>query len=252
MSKSKKEKPIEEFYQDMQDEIATQLETNDDLNLIQAKIKSAKELSRSDALSLITKLEERKGAISRRIYKDLIKDIKRKAPNLSNVLEIRPGPMASDKDIENIKRKLLAFFKSPFMKEFPPNEKISFYLGGSLVSGYCMNKTKPYYGQPSDFGRISDVDICVFISSNLFDLIFQDKRLIEKHLGHRRTLPIGEEEKFSSDYSGLFKSLIEDLGKLAVAGFQRKVNFTFFEHSLLDLLEIKKEHLIKIVVITTI
>ncbi len=244
MSKSKKG-GIEELYREIESDILSR----EDINDLIVTVNSAKKFSKEEAVIILGKVEQQKGRISKRIYKDLLKEIKNKSEKEQEFKE--PGPRATEKDMYNIQRKISSFFKSPFAKEFPQGEKISFYLGGSLVSGFSQNKNSPYFGQPSDYNRVSDVDLDIFISSNLFNSIFIDKRLVEKHLGFRRTLPIGEEEKTAIIYSGPFKPLIEDLGKLMIASLQRKVNFTFFEHSLLDLIEIHKEHLVKIIDITT-
>lgn len=244
MSKSKRS-DIAEVYKEIQDDILAE----EDIDELIVRVNSAEKLTKEEAVLLLDNIEQQKGHISKRIYKDLLKEIKLKSEEVKEI--VVPGPRISNKDILNIQRKITAFFKSPFAKEFPENEKILFYIGGSLVSGFSHNKSSQYFGKPSDYKRVSDVDICVFISPNLFNLIFRDKRLIEKHLGHRRTLPIGEDEKFSINYSGQFRVLIEDLGKLTISGLQRKVNFTFFEHGLLDILEIHKEHLIKITEIIT-
>ena len=245
MSKSKRG-TIEDTYDEIQNDILA----FEDIEALKARIKYKNNLTKSEAVLLSEGVENQKGRISKKLYKDLLKEINFKSEQ--NQEMIAPGPRITDKDIVNIQRKVNSFFRSPFAKEFPKNEKIWFYVGGSLVSGFSHIKTSQYFGKPSDYKRISDVDICVFISSTLFNLIFQDKRIVEKHLGYRRTLPIGEEEKVPTDYSGQFKSLIEDMNKLIIAGLQRKVNFSFFEHSLLDVLEVHKEHLIKIIVIKTL
>jgi len=236
---------IEELYNEIEKNILTEEEIKD----LIITVNSIKRVSKQEAVIILNKIEQQKGRISKRVYKDLLKEIKNKTEEEQEIKE--PGPRATQKDIYNIQRKISYFFKSPFAKEFPQSEKISFFLGGSLVSGFSQNKNSPYFSQPSDYNRISDVDLNIFISTNLFNLIFQDKRLVEKHLGYRRTLPIGKEEKTTMMYAGPFKPLIEDISSLMIAGLQRRVNFTFFEHSLLDLIEIHKEHLLKIIDITT-
>lgn len=246
MSKSKRGN-INELYREIESDLLAQ---EDELEKLKAQIASNKKLSKLEAINLIERLEKYKGRVSNRIFKDLTKEIKTKTELEEEIIE--PGPRATEKDVYNLQRIISTFFRSPFAKEFQSEEKIKFYLGGSLVSGFSQNKNSPYFGKPSDYKRVSDVDIAVFISPNLFETLFKDKKLVEKHLGHKRTTPFGEEEKFSSFYSGPFKNLIEDVSKLIIAGKKRNVNFTFFEHGLLDLLEIHKEHLTHISDITTI
>ncbi len=246
MSKSKRGS-IEDLYKEIESDLLAQ---ESDLDQLKAKIAANKKLSKLEAINLIEQLEKYKGRVSNRIFKDLTKTIKNKIELEEEIIE--PGPRAIEKDISNIQRKILSFFRSPFAKEFPSRENIKFYLGGSLVSGFSKNKNSPYFGKPSDYNRVSDVDIAVFISPKLFETLFKDNRLVEKHLSHKRTVPFGEQEKFKSYNSGPFKNLIEDVSKLVIAGLDRDVNFTFFEHSLLDLLLIHKDHLIEIIDIKTV
>lgn len=241
MGKSRK---IEETYEEVEQAIL-----EPDIDEIQAQINSARKLTRNQARELIQKLDLIKGSLNKRVFRDLRNEIASKVEETEEILE--PGPKITEKDILNIQRKISAFFRSPFAKEFPKDEKISFYLGGSLITGFSQNKSSPFYGQPTDKGRVSDVDISVFISSNFFNSLFTSSKLVETHLLHKRTLPIGTEEKFKENYAGPFQALLEDLSKLTIASRERNVNFTFFEHSLLDLFEINKEGLIKLSEIST-
>ncbi len=242
MGKTRKN-TIEETYEEVEKDILGQANIED----IEAQVNSAKKLSRQRAKSLLVQLSGLKGSISQRTFKQIRNKIVEKLQE-EEIQAI--GPKISENDLVNLQRKISSFFKSGFAKEFPENEKISFYLSGSLVSGFSKNKNNSFFNQPSDKGRVSDVDILVFISSKLFNSIFTDPKLVEKHLGHKRTFPIGTEEKFSQTYAGIFSPLLEDLSKLSIASRQRHVNFTFFEHSILDIFE--KTYFVKILNIVTL
>jgi|SRR3989344_2997034 len=191
-----------------------------------------------------------KGKISPHLFKKVNKFIKKKIVKEKTT---NPGPKYRNSDIRYLGGKIEDFFKSPQIANFPKNEKISFYLFGSLVNGYCNNPTKKEFGKPSDDGRISDVDILVSLSSDFFEQIFRYKsRILKKIHGMTRTAPIGVKSSFGPNYAGPFENLLFDLSKIRFAGRNdRSVNVVFAIDKLFNHLKMHKEPHIKILEIST-
>ena len=130
-------------------------------------------LKQQNKLDLFSKekyLEEIKGDFSSKNFKKIKKFLKKLECDEEEIIDV--GPKVKEKEINYIKDKLNEYIKSNYfnIKDYTnKREKIRIYLFGSLVNGFCNNKRKPHYGRPTDENRISDVDLSIIISSDLFN-----------------------------------------------------------------------------------
>ncbi len=190
------------------------------------------------------------GRISSRIFKKVDKFLKKK---IKKEETIEQGPKYRNSDIRYLGGKIEGFFKSPQINNFPKNQKIAFYLFGSLVNGFCNNPSKSKFGKPSDDGRISDVDILVMISPKFFKAIFGNNGKFIKTIHNMiRSVPIGVRTHFGPEYAGPFENLLRDLATIRFAGRgDRSVNMVFTIDKLFNYLKMFKEPHIKIIEIDT-
>ena len=195
-------------------------------------------------------LSEIRGKVASKQYKQIEKKLRKK---LEEEQFESPGPIYRDKDLDYLQQKIVAFFRTPEGREFPKNEKILFYLFGSLVNGFCNNPTKQKYGRPSDEDRNSDVDILIIISRDFFETLFGGfPMLIKKVYNSTRTLPFGLHTTYGPAYTGPFKNLFSDLSSIYFAGrSNREVTITFMEEKFFLELNLRKEPHIKIIEIET-
>jgi hypothetical protein len=153
-----------------------------------------------------------------------------------------PGPIIKDKEISYFQDKISQMSSYGIPLEYQGDE-INFYICGSLVTGYCSNPRKSNFGIPSDYKRISDVDILVIISNRLFDSFFslhQEAVVIIK--GEPRSLPLGYNTNPSINFIPSFLSLLSLISDIAFAGrTEREVHFVFIPEKSFKGYNIKKE-----------
>ncbi|MBR9691541.1 hypothetical protein GOV06_02040 [Candidatus Woesearchaeota archaeon] len=198
----------------------------------------AKARNKDEELFLLAKAKE---TSPRRTYKKLKKLIKKLEYEVDTE-KPQPGPAASKVDIEVLKKKLNEFIYSPYFKKDPSlkKDKIRFYLMGSLITGFASQKSK-YAGEPSDKGRISDIDLGIIIDREFFDSFIHTA--FDVVHGTKRSVPMD----MASKELGPFRYLFAALKGLKMAGkTNRKLSIVFIEKSFFLALKLRDEPHIKV------
>lgn len=158
-----------------------------------------------------------RGKVSSNVYKKIEKKLKEKVQTRG---EYEKGPTYRERDLNYLKEKIMNFLESAYAKEIPKREKITFYLFGSLVNGFCNNPRKPTFGMPSDMKRVSDVDILIVLSPTLWKVITKamDRRQIVTLHNTQRTNPVGLDTNPGIQSTGPFAYLFHYLSDINFAG----------------------------------
>lgn len=158
-----------------------------------------------------------KGKVSPKMYKKIEKKLQEK---VQTKIEYEKGPTYRDRDLNYLKQKIMNFIESPYTQDIPQGEKIIVYLFGSLVNGFCNNPRKPTFGMPSDMGRVSDVDILIVVSPNLWKMLtrtMNPQQIVTLH-NTQRTNPIGLDTNPGIESAGPFMHLFHYLNDITFAG----------------------------------
>ena len=211
-----------------------------------ANLLDAEHISPEDCNAFLEKI---KGNTNNKIHKKISKVLKKKIKE--ERLYPDPGPRYSSNNVDYLKTKIDDYFSSPFAQRFPKDQKIKFYLFGSLVNGYCNNPTKSHFKTPSDLNRTSDVDMLIVVGKKFFEDVFEQNIIVEIH-GTKRTKPIGFDTNPGPDATGPFNEIFEYIRPLSFAGNRRRpVHLVFLKQKSLLFINLLKEPHIHIRDITT-
>ena len=154
------------------------------------------------------------------------------------------GPVVSGEEIKQARSRLDAYFRSEhflqFANLFPLGKiKVSVSLYGSLVTGVA-SKYSQYNGLPSDYGRVSDVDMGIVIDTNSIDKIkFEGRCLFKKGIYYG---PFNED---AATNLGPFMKIFEFLRGLSFAKrTDRKVGFVIVDENFYNANLSKNEHVV--------
>ena len=174
-------------------------------------------------------LKQMRGRVSTKAYKQIERDMRRRRAE-EIIKQNLPGPTYKENEIRQLQKKIYAYLKSPFF-DIPDGERIVIELYGSLLTGYGTNPNKGSYQQPTDQGRVSDVDILCIISSPLFESLFPAAKGNPRATKNiKMTESIGTKTKFGPRYTGPFQHLFTDLERLSLAGRNnRPIHIVFIE-----------------------
>lgn len=183
-----------------------------------------------------------RGHISPKVFKKIQNTLKKKKRKEEQQWD--QGPIGEPLELAYITRRLSEFFSSPYARDFPSKEKIDIYLCGSLVTGFCTNPRSPFYQKPTDYERLSDVDIVVLVSSQLWTEVTRHmtgKQLVRVG-GVPRTMPVGLDTHPGPESTGPFAGLFPFLRGLSIGRRQdRPVHLIFMMNTLINKFQIQKE-----------
>lgn len=192
-----------------------------------------------------------KGRISPKVFKKIQNTLYKK---VEEEPQYDRGPVFKERELEYLAQRIREFFASPYTQNIPKGEKVTFYIGGSLVTGYGTNPGSSFYKKPTDFGRVSDVDILVLVSSGVWTEMtryMNRKQILSVH-GVVRTLPVGIDTHPGPESTGPFSPLFQIFQGLSFAGRRdRPVHMTFVLDKLLAKMRIHTGPHKQIINITT-
>ncbi len=193
-----------------------------------------------------------KGKVSPKIYRKIEKKLQEKVQKRAKVYD--PGPTYKEKELVRMAEKIQQFFASPHAQEFPPGQKITFYLFGSLITGFCNNDRSPNYGLPSDMGRVSDVDLLIVLTPELWKIVtsHMNRKQIVTFKNVQRTMPVGFDTHPGIESTGPFKNLFYYLKDISLAGrVGRPISIFFMMDTWLLSLNLREKPHIQVTSITT-
>jgi hypothetical protein len=193
-----------------------------------------------------------RGKVSPKVYKQIEKKLKAKTQVQKKSYE--PGPIYKQKELVRMGESIQSFFASPDAQEFPSGNKIKFYLFGSLITGFSNNDRSPNYGLPSDMGRVSDVDLLIVVTPEIWKIVTSsmDRKQIVTIKGTQRTMPVGFHTHPGVESTGPFKNLFYYLNNLSFAGrVGRPISVFFMMDTWLLTLNLREKPHLHIMDITT-
>ncbi len=205
-------------------------------------------LSREDVDAFLVKI---KGRISPKAFKKIQNTLAKK---VEEEPQYDRGPVCKENELEHLAMRIREFFVSPYARDIPKGEKVTFYLSGSLVTGYGTNPGHLFYKIPTDVRRLSDVDIIIQLSPKLWTEITQymnRKQILTVH-GVVRTLPVGIDTHPGPESTGPFAILFRFLQGMRLAGRNdRPVHLIFLADNLMAKMQIAMRPHKHIITITT-